>query len=189
MTEGNEDVEIKEITREQYIKNMAENEGITIEEADKIATERTEKALEEINKMPEMKNNKQTIQAASSNIVWRQAYWKQTYSQNKSFVAELDASFEVWASGSFRQINSCTVGSSLAAGTHKASWKESNKWKTTKFPVTQATVSATGKFQTIVSTGGSLSMSIPGFSVAGTGSTSKTFVSNSMTIQRQWSVY
>lgn len=186
MTEGNENVEIKEITRDQYIKNLAENEGITIEQADKIAKERTEKALEEINKMPEMKNKKNL---KANNIVWRQASWKQTYSRNKSFVAEMDASFEVWSSGSFRQINSCTVGSSLAAGTHRASWKQSNQWKTTKFPVTQATVGVTGKFYTTVTSGGGVSMSVPGFSVSGSSSTSKTFVSDSMTIQRQWSVY
>lgn len=61
--------------------------------------------------------------------------------------------------------------------------------KTNKFPVTQATVGVTGKFYTTVTSGGGVSMSVPGFSVSGSSSTSKTFVSDSMTIQRQWSVY
>lgn len=186
MFDSMEDIEIKEITREQYIENMAKNEGITIEEADKIAKERTEKALEEINKMPEMENKKL---ANEKGITWRQVSWKQTYPKNKSFKAELDASFEVWSSGSFRQINSCTVGSSLAAGMYNASWKASNHWKTTKFPVTKATVGVTGKFYTKVTTGGGASINVPGFTVSGTGSTTKTFVSDSMTIQREWSVY
>ena len=187
MSEGNKDVKIKEITRDQYVQNIAKNEGITIEEADKIATEKTEKALEGINKMPMMK--KKSMASIDKNIVWRQASWVQTYSKNKSFKAEMDASFEVWSSGSFRQINSCSVGSSLAAGQHSAKWVQSNSWKTTKFPTLNATVGVTGKFYTTVMTGGSMSLSIPGFSVSGTGSTSKTFASSNMTIQKQWGVY
>ncbi|MPM26749.1 hypothetical protein SDC9_73254 [bioreactor metagenome] len=186
MTEGNEEIEIKEITRDQYVENLAKDQGITIQEADKIAEDRTEKALEKINKeMPQMKN----VKSARSNIVWRQASWTQTYPKNKSFKAELIASFEVWTGGSFRQINSCTVGSSLAAGQHKASWNQLTDWKTTSYPVTRATVGVTGKFMTTVTTGGNVGMSLPGFSVSGSGSTTKTFVSNSMTMQREWSVY
>ncbi|MCC3864061.1 hypothetical protein K0040_07000 [Terrisporobacter petrolearius] len=50
MSEGDEEVTIKEITREKYVENLAKNEGITINEADKQVAERTEKALEEIRK-------------------------------------------------------------------------------------------------------------------------------------------
>lgn len=186
MSKGNDQIEIKEITRDEYVKNMAENEGITIQQADKIAEERTEKALEEMNeKMPQLKN----VKSARSNIVWRQASWKQSYPKNKTYKAELVASFEVWTGGSFRQINSCTVGSSLAAGEHDATWIPINYLKTTSFPVTRATVGVNGKFQTTVTTGGGASISIPGFSVSGTGSKTKTFVSNTMTIQKEWSVY
>lgn len=185
MSSGDEHVQIKEITREQYIENLAKNEGITIEAADKLAKEQTEKSLQEIRKLPEMKGK----QVSEKSIVWRQASWVQTYSKNKSFKAEMDASFEVWTSGSFRQINSCSVGSSLAAGKYKASWSQSNSWKTTKFPVTTATVGVTGKFYSTVSAGADIGMNLGGFTISGTSSTSKTYASQNMTIQRDWSVY
>lgn len=186
MSEGNEEVTIKEITREQYVENLAKNEGITINEADRQVSERTEKALEEIRKSPEMQG--ENVKAAG-NITWRQASWVQSYSKNTALKAEMDASFEIYTNLSFRQINSCTVGSSLAAGKYTCSWKQSNSWKTTKYPVSAATVGVTGKFYTKVTQTGTGGVSLPGFTFSGFSATTKTYVSNSMTIQKQYRVY
>ncbi|MCC3864060.1 hypothetical protein K0040_06995 [Terrisporobacter petrolearius] len=126
---------------------------------------------------------------AAGNITWRQASWKQSYSKNTAFKAEMDASFEIYTNLSFRQINSCTVGSSLAAGKYTCSWKQSNSWKTTKYPVSAATVGVTGKFYTKVTQTGGGGISIPGFTFSGSSSTTKTYVSDSMSIQKQYRVY
>ncbi|WP_270607374.1 hypothetical protein [Bacillus mobilis] len=172
-------VKIIDITREQYVKNVAKNENISYKEADKLVSARTAQSLSKIN----------PTAAASSNVVWRQASWTQTYSGNSSFKADLEGSFEIYSSGSFRQINSSTVGSSLSAGKYSATWAQSNSWKTTAYPTISVTLGVTGKFFTTVSNSGGVSGGIAGFSVSSTSTTSVTYVSNGMTIQREYSVY
>ncbi|MGW6194441.1 hypothetical protein ACWFRC_28440 [Bacillus cereus] len=173
-------VKIIDITREQYVKNVAKNENISYKEADKLVTAKTNQSL-----------NKLSLNgpASAPAVVWRQATWTQTYSGNSSFKADLEGSFEIYSSGSFRQINSSTVGSSLSAGKYSATWAPSNSWKTTEYPTNTVTLGVTGKFFTTVNNSGGVSGGIGGFSVSSTSSTSVTYVSNGMTIQREYSLY
>lgn len=174
---------IKDITREEYVQNVADNEGISYDEADSLVHERTSRALESLNKKEKFNIS------PLANPTWRQASWIQTYVGNASYRAEMQASFEVYGTGSFKQITNSSVGSSLASGIYTTSWSQSNSWKTTKYPVTEATVGVTGKFYSTVNFSTGVSGGIPGFTVSGTTSKSVTYVSNSMTIQRVFKVY
>ncbi|WP_286923003.1 MULTISPECIES: hypothetical protein [Lysinibacillus] len=173
---------IKDITREEYVKNVAENENITYDEADQLVSTRTAQGLQSI-------NNKRGTLAQDDGISWRQASWTQAYSKNSNYKATLVASFEIFSSGSFRQINSATCGSSLAAGEYSPTWQQSNSWKTTVYPVSKATVGVTGNFYTVYNNSAGISGGLPGFNVSVTTSTSITYVSDPMTIQREYSLY
>lgn len=174
-------VKIIDITREQYVENFAKNENITYAEADRLVTERTNQNLS-------MLRATTTAPLAAVNPIWRQAQWIQSYS-NTAYKAEMNASFEIYTSGSFRQIQSCTVGSALAAGMYNASWVQSNSWKTTVYPVTTATVGVTGKFYSVVNKADGMSAGISGMSLSSSTSKTDTYASSSMTIQREFSVY
>ncbi|GEM_PF-3470128 len=173
---------IKDITREEYVQNVAENENITYDEANQLVSTRTAQSLQSI-------NNDKGTEVQASNIIWRQASWTQAYSKNPNYKATLVASFEIYTSGSFRQINSATVGSSLAAGQYSPTWQQSNSWKTTAYPVTTATVGVTGNFYEVYNNSAGISGGLPGFNVSVSTSSSVTYVSQPMTIQREYSVY
>lgn len=173
---------VKDITREEYVKDYAENNDISYKEADKIVEEKTEQSLSKMKS-----TNQRNI--ARGTTVWRHASWIEKYPKNKNYKAELSASFEIYTVGSNRQINSATVGSSLAAGQYKTEWKQLYPFNSTSFPALKATVGARGKFHTTITGSGSASISLPGFSFAGSASSNKTYVSDTLTIQRTYSLY
>jgi len=175
-------VVVKDISREEYVQSIAEDQGLSYKEADTLVAARTSQMLKEIHKDQDYST------LSTRDIVWRQASWTQAYSKNSSFKAEMNASFEVFVTGSFRQINSATVGSILGSGLNTASWAQSNSWKTTKYPVVTATVGVTGKFFSTVNSSTGVSGGIPGFTISSSTGRSVTYVSQSMTIQKTFTV-
>ena len=187
MHEGTVDgVVIEEINREQHISNMAQLEGITYADAEEIVDFQESLTLENtFGKMSAISP------MASSEVIFRQASWNQTYPGNSSYSATLLGSFEVYVSStsSFREIISISVGSTRRSGLYSTSWLQANSWKTTQLPATQVTLGVTGTFSTTVSNSTGLSCGIPGLSLSNSTSTSKIYISSPMTIQRTYSVY
>lgn len=169
---------VKEISESEYVKRVAENENISLK-----------RAQEKVSK--ETFSSGSILARAAGSVVYRDASWTQTYSKNSTYKARLNATFAVYvsSSSSFREIKSFTTGSSLAAGASSAQWNVSHYDPKPSLPKTSVSLGVTGSFAVTRSTSGGGSVSIPGFSVSSSTSSSRYYVSQNMTIRKTYSVY
>lgn len=172
------DYTVKEISQFEYVHKVAQNEKISLLEA--------QKKVDSI-----IKSSESTLARSRGNIVYRDASWTQTYSKNSRYKAKLNATFAIYVAptSSFRNIESFTSGSHLAAGTSSASWKVSHYDPKPSFPKLSVSLGVTGYFTESRSVSSGASASIPGFSVSSSTSSTIRFVSNNMIIRRTYSVY
>lgn len=156
-----EELTIKTISQEEYIKKLAEMGEVYVPSAPRVD---------------------------GGTTVHREAIWTQNYPSNGNYTAYLSGLFEISVYGSFAQIDSANVGSGLSAGMYAADWVQTNSLVQSELPDTSATISATGHFtaQRTVATGGAIE--IPGFSVTNTVGNTYYYASNPMTMTRTYTV-
>lgn len=168
---------VTEISEFEYIQIVAENEDISFREAQKLVA-------------PPLLPGQSIMTARSSGTTsYRNVSWVQSYPKNTNFKAELSASFKIFSSSSFRQIDDYTVGADTAAGSSRATFTATNYFPKESLPKTKVTVGVTGRFTTSRTTSGGGSVSVPGFSISGSTGTTYHFRSDLMTIQRTYSLY
>lgn len=194
---------VTDISKDEYLKIRAEEEGITIEEAAKLDKAENEAILKRNAKKYPAQNFLEKLGLTSNKGIIREKAVSElfTYPGNREFKAQQTVIVKIWSdSHSNRQIESVWGHKTRSmAGVHDYKWNEAATnvdpltcyGDPTSYPCCKIKFSAYGHFQVDVNVGihGDINV-IPGFFTVGTStSTTRSFLSNDMFMQSEFSVY
>lgn len=194
----NQDIKVTRITYDQYIKNLAEDKGITVEEAKKIDLQENKDFEAKLHKQ-----NKTGVKPSTSadgilaSTTSSDGYYyvdvsgQVTYNANANFKMEIDATVKCYSTGYYRHIVSVAGQSSrIVSGLNQASWVQSYAFNDpTTFPCTTITFYSVGYFTTTTTTSTGVSGGIPGFEVSGSVGSSWTYTSPSIRAAVSYTCY
>lgn len=186
-----EAIKVVDITYDEYIKIIADEKGISIDEAKKLDMEQNQKNEKKLAKnFPNLKSVNSLDSGSYSYQTIEQIF---TYPYNSSFKAAITATIKIYTYGSFRQINYVQgISSRRVAGLYEYSWVQSYVWQdpgNEQMPCTSVNLGAVGYFEVTVSKSLGLSGGLPGFSISGELSNDVIYQSNTLSMQTTYSVY
>ena len=198
-----EEVIEKTITYDEYIQSLANDLGVSIEEAKKIDKEETEKYKKELRKrhpelFEEVVNAQEVVSAEaivstlSDDIIYKTISKSKKY--NSSFSAFVAANLKIYSSGSFREIIQILgkTYSQRESGWGDYEWNQLNAWDDPdggEYSTLSVTIGATGTFKTEIDISVSVGSELEGFNIGVSGGTTSTYISEPMQIIYTYNLY
>lgn len=187
---------IEDVSKEDFLKARAIDEGITIEKAKIRDNEANKKYYEEYKKNHPIKRlgaSYSVLRTGHPVITEKKITQIFTYPGNSNFEAQQSAYIKIWSDGSYRQINECwTHYTRRKSGLYSCLWHE-NATKvdtdTGTFPCCNLTLKADGYFSFEINTSVNAGFTLPGFSCGITTGGVDTFLSEDMFMSTYFSVY
>lgn len=203
------------ISEEEYVRRLAEQENITVEEANIKNEKHSEEYIsglvdriknpntsEDYTRLKEadffqrsILNENTSKQFIKERVETRGGYvyydlkGTQAYSKNKNYLASVNATLKVYLSGSFGEISQVlgNVWSRREPGSSTSDWKGTNHWyDPTKLPSVDITIGCSGYFEVKHNVSTGGGLSIPGFSYPSTVSGKQIYQSDTMNIRKSY---
>ncbi|SHK30794.1 hypothetical protein [Paramaledivibacter caminithermalis] len=173
---------IETISEEEFVKDLAREKGISIEEARILNNQNTEKALYSRNKNSYLGIG---TRGHTDKVYYKRAY--KIYRLNSDVSAEIGAKFKVLNSAGNKEILE-TCGNPYtrkAAGASIVDWEELSVYTDPagNYPTQSVTVLGCGYFYFEIDNGASVGFDLAGFSASGSTSTTTTYTSRTMDLQ------